>query len=63
MPLTPPLLLLHFAIATHDAPLAIALTRALGPVADRELRAMPRVLPWRTERPLLCAALDVLASA
>ena len=62
MTLSRPLELLRFAVAAHDLPLAAALARALGPMADRELRTMPRLTPRRGDRPLLTAALDLVAS-
>lgn len=61
MTISRPLLLLRFAVEAHDLPLATALARTLGPVADRELRVMPRIIPRRDDRPLLAAALDLVA--
>ncbi len=63
MTLTRPLALLRFAVEAHDLPLATALARALGPVADRELRSMPRIRPGPVDRLLLSAAIDIVASA
>jgi hypothetical protein len=54
--------LLRFALEARDTALAVALARAIGPAADRELRAMPRRRAVRTPGPLL-VALDALASA
>ncbi len=62
MTLSRPLALLRFAVEAHDLPLATALARALGPVADRELRTMPRITPRRDDRPLLTVALALVAS-
>jgi len=62
MDLSRPLSLLRFAVAAHDVPLAVALARALGPAADSELRCMSRLRCATGERPLLTAALDVVAS-
>jgi uncharacterized protein (DUF2336 family) len=62
MTLPRPLALLRFAVEAHDVPLATALARALGPAADRELRAMARIRPCRVDRGLLSAAIDIVAS-
>ena len=62
MTLSRPLILLRFALEARDVPLAAALVRALGPAADRELRRMGRLVPRAADRPLLSAALDIVAS-
>jgi hypothetical protein len=58
-----PLALLRFALRVGDLPLARALTRAIGPRADGELRAAARFRPGGAHPgALLRSALDLLAT-
>ena len=60
MNLNRPLLLLRFALECHDLRLADALIRRLGPLADRELRRMPRLRSVNGgDGPLLLTALEL----
>ena len=61
MNLNRPLLLLRFALECHDLRLADALIRRLGPIADRELRRMPRIRGANGRAgPLLLTALELV---